>query len=373
MRHHAIPSRPSTMPRHHAGEGRSPWHCSHHRRHADHSTDGGLSRPGWRGLGWASRQSASLQRALLGAGRLPPPPLQPRALQAQEHGHVPTPMLWVTAALLVAAFLPPAPRVAGFVGGGGVAGAGLLACCQRCLWQHVCSCVCEGKGRCRAAAVPRTSCCCTACPPVPPPSAVVLYWRQLACVTMVAEIALYLAGALSFLRNGGHSRWGGPGPAAWLAQRCCIALRCRGLPLGSPLRFRCTVAIADPFCLCLPRIHTHRWTGFTDHVSCSPRCAAQTRCRCTRQVPGSCRSAVIRLAPPFASTGCSTSCTITLPSQQACTSGTSYQPWRPAPAASGAQPCGWSALLIANHRCDQPSTISHQRAGRRRRSPPGHA
>lgn len=36
---------------------------------------------------------------------------------------------------------------------------------------------------------------------------VLLYWRKLASVTMVAELALYLAGAASFLRNGGHARW----------------------------------------------------------------------------------------------------------------------------------------------------------------------
>lgn len=49
--------------------------------------------------------------------------LRPRSKQAQEHGHVPAPMLWVTAGLLLAACLPPAPRVAGFVAGGAVAGA----------------------------------------------------------------------------------------------------------------------------------------------------------------------------------------------------------------------------------------------------------
>lgn len=44
-------------------------------------------------------------------------------------------MIWVTAGLLVAAFLPPAPRVAGFVGGGAVAGGhrALLCCCIRML------------------------------------------------------------------------------------------------------------------------------------------------------------------------------------------------------------------------------------------------
>lgn len=53
------------------------------------------------------------------------------ALMAKEHGHVPTPMLGVTAALVVAAFLPPAPRVAGFVGLGGVACEGLLPALPR--------------------------------------------------------------------------------------------------------------------------------------------------------------------------------------------------------------------------------------------------
>jgi hypothetical protein len=43
------------------------------------------------------------------------------APQAQDHGHLPIPMLWVTLCLLGAACLPPAPRVAGFVAGGSVA------------------------------------------------------------------------------------------------------------------------------------------------------------------------------------------------------------------------------------------------------------
>eukprot|EP00887_Chlorella_sp_A99_P003363 scaffold26.g3363.t1 len=37
-------------------------------------------------------------------------------------------------------------------------------------------------------------------------AAVALYARQLACATLAAEIALYLAGAAFFLRNGGHAR-----------------------------------------------------------------------------------------------------------------------------------------------------------------------
>ena len=35
-----------------------------------------------------------------------------------------------------------------------------------------------------------------------------LYWRQLACVAIGVELALYLAGAIAFLRNGGHDRCG---------------------------------------------------------------------------------------------------------------------------------------------------------------------
>ncbi|KAL4452780.1 hypothetical protein ABPG75_008442 [Micractinium tetrahymenae] len=81
------------------------------------------------------------------------------ALMALEHGHVPTPMAWVALMLLVAAFQPPAPRVAGFVGGGAIA--------------------------------------------------VLLYWRQLASFLMAAQLLLYLAGAGAFLRNGGHDRWTG--------------------------------------------------------------------------------------------------------------------------------------------------------------------
>lgn len=47
---------------------------------------------------------------------------------------MPTPMAWVALLLLVAAFLPPAPRVAGFVAGGAIAGAMLqgLRCCKAC-------------------------------------------------------------------------------------------------------------------------------------------------------------------------------------------------------------------------------------------------
>lgn len=81
------------------------------------------------------------------------------ALMAQEHDHVPAPMLWITGLLLGAAFMRPLPRVLGFVAGGA--------------------------------------------------AAVALYARQLACATLAAEIALYLAGAAFFLRNGGHARWPG--------------------------------------------------------------------------------------------------------------------------------------------------------------------
>jgi hypothetical protein len=34
----------------------------------------------------------------------------------------------------------------------------------------------------------------------------VLYWRQLASTLIGAQLALYLAGAAAFLRNGGHDR-----------------------------------------------------------------------------------------------------------------------------------------------------------------------
>lgn len=45
-------------------------------------------------------------------------------------------------------------------------------------------------------------------------AAVLLYWHQLASFTLAAELLLYLAGALAFLRNGGHDRWAG-GPLWW--------------------------------------------------------------------------------------------------------------------------------------------------------------
>lgn len=80
-------------------------------------------------------------------------------LQAQEHGHLPTPLLYITALLVGAAFLRPVPRVAGFILGGA--------------------------------------------------AAVTLYGRQLLSWVMVAELALYVSGAALFLRNQGHGRWAG--------------------------------------------------------------------------------------------------------------------------------------------------------------------
>lgn len=98
-------------------------------------------------------------------------------------------MLYVTAALLAAACLPPLPRVVGFVGGGAAAGAALGMLSRRCLLlQWVAP---------QPAAPAHHQ---------PVPAAVVLYWRELASATMAAELALYLSGALAFLRNGGHDR-----------------------------------------------------------------------------------------------------------------------------------------------------------------------
>ncbi|KAL4855410.1 hypothetical protein ACK3TF_003957 [Chlorella vulgaris] len=80
-------------------------------------------------------------------------------LMAQEHGHVPGPMLAITLLLICAACLPPAPRVAGFIGGGCIAA--------------------------------------------------FLYWHRLSSVVLVVQVVLYLTGAVAFLRNGGHDRWTG--------------------------------------------------------------------------------------------------------------------------------------------------------------------
>lgn len=87
---------------------------------------------------------------------------------------MPTPMVWVTAALLVAAFLPPVPRVAGFVGGGAVAGAELLgdtvllgyaepASPGECA-RGMRSCLPRAVQwlRCCTSVAMRRSCCCTA-------------------------------------------------------------------------------------------------------------------------------------------------------------------------------------------------------------------
>lgn len=86
-------------------------------------------------------------------------PLAAPRPQAQEHGHIPAPLLWITGLLLVAAFLRPVPRVVGFVLGGAAA----------------------------------TS----------------LYGAQLLSWLMGAELALYVSGAALFLRNAGHARWAG--------------------------------------------------------------------------------------------------------------------------------------------------------------------
>lgn len=78
------------------------------------------------------------------------------ALMALEHDHLPTPIIIIGLLLLGAAFLPPTPRVCGFV----ILGS-LIA---------------------------------------------VLYGHKVMSPMLVTEIFLYLCGAAAFLRNGGHAR-----------------------------------------------------------------------------------------------------------------------------------------------------------------------
>jgi len=78
------------------------------------------------------------------------------ALMAKEHGHLPTPWLWVSAWLLFSAFLAPVPRVVGFMSGGAV---------------------------------------------------LVYYFGAMVLDEIfLLELLLYVAGGLFFLRNDGHSR-----------------------------------------------------------------------------------------------------------------------------------------------------------------------
>lgn len=96
--------------------------------------------------------------------------------------------------------------------------------------------------------------CSPALPTLPAPlrplaaaAAALLYWRQLASFLMAAELLLYLAGAVAFLRNGGHDRWAvlrpaGRGPlggskqgrAAFWAAAALHPTSCAGQPHRGP-------------------------------------------------------------------------------------------------------------------------------------------
>lgn len=81
------------------------------------------------------------------------------ALLAKEHGYIPTDLMWSSLGMLVAAFLPPAPRVLGFA-------AGILII-------------------------------------------IAFHYQKIMTANLVAQLALYLTGGISFLRNRGHHRWPG--------------------------------------------------------------------------------------------------------------------------------------------------------------------
>lgn len=109
-------------------------------------------------------------------------------------------------------------------------------------------------------------------------SPVLLYWRELASATMAAELVLYLAGAVSFLRNGGHSRWA-RGQARWGGRECRAAL-----PGPAP----CCLALAHPrFVPCSPPPQVdrlHRPCELRHVLAC--RCYSCTARRQPQTVPG---------------------------------------------------------------------------------------
>lgn len=81
------------------------------------------------------------------------------ALLAKEHGYVPTDLVYSSVGMLVAAFLPPTARVLGFMTGVTVI--------------------------------------------------VGLHYQKIMNANLVVQLALYLIGGISFLRNQGHQRWAG--------------------------------------------------------------------------------------------------------------------------------------------------------------------
>lgn len=96
------------------------------------------------------------------------------ALLAKEHGYVPTDLIWSSLGMLVAAFLPPTARVLGFASGIGVI--------------------------------------------------IAFHYQTIMNLNLVAQLALYLTGGISFLRNRGHHRW--PGMSDHHFLHYCVTVAC---------------------------------------------------------------------------------------------------------------------------------------------------
>lgn len=111
---------------------------------------------------------------------------------------------------------------------------------------------------------------------MPAAFAVALYWRQMASVAAAAELVLYLAGALLFLRNGGHDRCAVHAVQHSKHSMCLsrwshrasmlLAITPPGHSLACPaLLHSCAVLVEKAYTLCLFFLLPGRWTGLTDH------------------------------------------------------------------------------------------------------------
>lgn len=96
------------------------------------------------------------------------------ALLAKEHGDIPTDLKYASVGMLIAAFLPPTPRVLGFASGIGVI--------------------------------------------------VAFHYHKIMNINLIAQLALYLIGGISFLRNQGHHRL--PGLCDHHFLHYCVTVAC---------------------------------------------------------------------------------------------------------------------------------------------------
>ena len=211
---------------------------------------------------------AACQAVLKAAGSHSPLPLAAVCLlQAQEGGHVPTPMLYITGGLLAAAFLPPAPRVAGFIAGGSVAGAvaqmaGWLSCAAG-TWPPVLPGISPHTSPHTNPHSPSLA----AWPPPLQPSCTGGAWpaaclrlrlgctwwgRWPSCATAAMTGALRMCG-----RDGGLAGGLGRGGAPRSEHRCSCAIHDAA---GALIACACNV----PPC-CPPCLAACRWAGLTDH------------------------------------------------------------------------------------------------------------